>query len=90
MLIENDNHFHTLYVVVRLSALYKKTWILIRLMYSDILYNSVLHIIRQFVTYVPVEKLWKNPKFLWKTCGKPMEIVDVTYITPTCKIIISL
>ena len=31
MLIENDNHFHTLYVVVRLSALYKKTWILMRL-----------------------------------------------------------
>ena len=90
MLIENDNHFHTLYVVVRLSALYKKTWILIRLKHSNILYNSVLHIIRQFVTYVPVEKLWKNPKFLWKTCGKPVEIVDVTYITPTCKIIISL
>ena len=28
MLIDNDNHFHTLYLVVRLSALYKKTWIL--------------------------------------------------------------
>ena len=28
MLIENDNHFHTLYVVVRLSELDLKTWIL--------------------------------------------------------------
>ena len=28
MLIENDNHYRTPYVVVRLSALYKKTWIL--------------------------------------------------------------
>ena len=31
MLIENDNHFHTLYVVVRLSELDLKTWILMRL-----------------------------------------------------------
>ena len=31
MLIENDNHYRTPYVVVRLSALYKKTWILMRL-----------------------------------------------------------
>ena len=28
MLIENDNHFHTLYLVVRLSVLDLKTWIL--------------------------------------------------------------
>ena len=28
MLIENDNRFHTLYLVVRLSTLDLKTWIL--------------------------------------------------------------
>ena len=28
MLIENDNHYRTLYVVVRLSELDLKTWIL--------------------------------------------------------------
>ena len=31
MLIENDNHYRTLYVVVRLSELDLKTWILMRL-----------------------------------------------------------
>ena len=90
MLIRNDNHFHTPYVVVRLSALYKKTWILIRLKHSNILYNSVLPMYICSVIPTCVENLWKNPKFLWKTCGKLVEIVDVAYITPTCKIIISL
>ena len=31
MLIENDNHYRTPYVVVRLSELDLKTWILMRL-----------------------------------------------------------
>ena len=70
MLIENDNHFHTLYLVVRLSALYKKTWILIRLrirmkmitifMYK--MYNNIT----MYKMYLTVENLWKKSKI----CGK--------------------
>ena len=59
MLIENDNHFHTLYLVVRLSALYKKTWILIRLRHSNILYITLYH---KYLT-----------KVLHNACGKPVE-----------------
>ena len=73
MLIENDNHFHTLYVVVRLSALYKKTWILGCIIETH-------HFIHQRVTYVhlfgnpylcgkPVEKPQNSVENLWKTCG---------------------
>ena len=69
MLIENDNHFHTPYLVVRLSALYKKTWILIRLkivkmitifMYK--MYNNIT----MYKMYLTVENLWKKSKI----CGK--------------------
>ena len=94
MLIKNDNHFHTPYVVVRLSALYKKTWILIRLrirmkmitifMYK--MYNNIT----MYKLYLTVENLWKTLQDLWKTLRRVWKLVDVTYITPTCKIIISL
>ena len=90
MLIENDNHFHTLYLVVRLSALYKKTWILIRLI---ILYISVLPMynnITMYKLYLTVENLWKTLLDLWKTLWSVWKQMDVAYITPTCKIIISL
>ena len=93
MLIENDNHFHTPYLVVRLSALYKKTWILIRLkivkmitifMYK--MYNNIT----MYKLYLTVEKLWKTLQDLWKTLWSVWKQMDVAYITPTCKIIISL
>jgi len=76
MLIRNDNHFHTPYVVVRLSALYKKSWILIRLTHSNILYIRVLPMYICSVIPTCVENLWETLKFLWIACGKPMEIVE--------------
>ena len=90
MLIENDNHFHTLYLVVRLSALYKKTWILIRLRHSYILYIRVLPMYICSVIPTCVENLWKTLQDLWKTLWSVWKQMDVAYITPTCKIIISL
>ena len=59
MLIRNDNHFHTPYLVVRLSALYKKTWILKCIIETH-------HFIHQHVTYV---HLYGYPYL----CGKPVE-----------------
>ena len=69
MLIENDNHYRTLYVVVRLSELDLKTWILMRLkkmkmvivfMYK--MYNNIT----MYKMYLTVENLWKKSKI----CGK--------------------
>ena len=71
MLIENDNHFHTLYLVVRLSALYKKSWILIRLRHSDILYITLYH---KYLTKVLHNACGKPVENLWKRCGKLVEI----------------
>ena len=64
MLIENGYHYRTLDVVVRLSALYKKSWILIRLRHSDILY----------ITLYPMYICGKPVEILWKRCGKLVEI----------------
>ena len=71
MLIENDNHFHTLDVVVRLSALYKKTWILIRLRHSNILYITLYHM---YLTKVLHNACGKPVENLWKCCGKLVEV----------------
>ena len=71
MLIENDNHFHTLYLVVRLSALYKKTWILIRLRHSNILYITLYHM---YLTKVLHNACGKPVENLWKCCGKLVEV----------------
>ena len=93
MLIENDNRFHTLYLVVRLSALYKKSWILIRLRHSNILYIRMLPMynnITMYHMYLTVENLWKTLQDLWKTLWSVWKQMDVAYITPTCKLIISL
>ena len=71
MLIENDNHFHTLYLVVRLSALYKKSWILIRLTHSDILYITLYH---KYLTKVLHNACGKPVENLWKCRGKLVEV----------------
>ena len=71
MLIENDNHFHTLYLVVRLSALYKKSWILIRLRHSNILYITLYH---KYLTKVLHNACGNPVENLWKRCGKLVEI----------------
>ena len=65
MLIENGYHYRTLDVVVRLSALYKKSWILMRLRHSDILYITLYH---KYLT-----------KVLHNACGKPVENLWKTY-----------
>ena len=87
MLIKNDNHFHTTICSGSvIHTLQEKR----RFSHSNILYIRVLPM--YICSGIPtcVENLWKTFKFLWRACGKLMEIVDVTYITPTCKIIISL
>ena len=71
MLIENGNHFHTPYLVVRLSALYKKSWILIRLRHSNILYITLYHMCLTKVLHNACGKPVEN---LWKRCGKLVEI----------------
>ena len=83
MLIENGYHYRTLDVVVRLSALYKKSWILIRLRHSNILYITLYHMC---LTKVLHNACGKPVETLWKTCGD----MGVTYITPICIITISL
>ena len=64
MLIENDNHYRTLYVVVRLSELDLKTWILMRLKKMKMVIVFIL----------------KNENgyhfHLWKKCGKKSKSVD--------------
>ena len=60
MLIENDNHYRTLYVVVRLSELDLKTWILMRLKKMKMVIVFILSF-PQFskVFHNPVESRWK-------------------------------
>ena len=87
MLIKNDNHFHTPYVVVRLSTLYIRLRIVKMItifMYK--MYNNIT----MYHMYLTVENLWKTLLDLWKTLRSVWKQMDVTYITPTCKIIISL
>ena len=69
MLIENDNHYRTLDVVVRLSALYKKTWILIRLRIMKMVIIFILNMSLICDCGKPVEKiknLWKTLRSIWK------------------------
>ena len=71
MLIENGYHYRTLDIVVRLSALYKKTWILIRLRHSNILYITLYHM---YLTKVLHNACGKPVENLWKCGGKLVEI----------------
>ncbi len=61
MLIENDNHYRTPYVVVRLSALDLKTWILMRLKKMKMVIVFILSF-PQFskVIHNPVENFMEN------------------------------
>ena len=61
MLIENDNHYRTLYVVVRLSELDLKTWIL-SFSFETITENENGYRFQKFST---IFKSFPQP------CGKP-------------------
>ena len=78
MLIENGYHYRTLDVVVRLSALYKKSWILIRLRHSNILYITLYHmcltLYHMCLTKVLHNACGKPVEKVWKRCGKLVEI----------------
>ncbi len=90
MLIKNDNHFHTTICSGSvIHTLQEKR----RFSHSNILYISVLPMynnITMYHMYLTVENLWKTLLDLWKTLRSVWKQMDVTYITPTCKIIISL
>ena len=79
MLIENGYHYRTLDVVVRLSALYKKSWILIRLRHSDILYITLYH---KYLTKVLHNACGKPVENLWKTLLFPPFILVIIEVKP--------